>query len=442
MAKPEDLPPRLAAARFPEPVLHVLCTLDGAGYRSWLVGGAVRDLLLDRPRTATDHDVATPARPEAVVALFPKVIETGIEHGTVTVLAGGVAVEVTTFRGEGAYLDGRRPSSVTFLDDVDADLARRDFTINALAYDPLGPAFRDPYGGRDDVAARVIRAVGDPLARFREDGLRPLRAARFAAQLGFEVDPATRDAIPPVLDVVAKVSVERVMEELSRLVVADEPRRGLDLLEATGLLGAVLPEVAAAAPAARAHAFATATAAPAELPVRLAALLHVAAPPAAATARAALQRLRFSNAVVEDAAALAGGLRCAQSGGASTLPSSDADVRRWLARATRARAGALLALTRADARAAGDTPPGAVAEVEAFAALAAAVERERPPLTMGELALDGRAVMERLGIPPGRAVGDALRHALDRVLDDPTLNTPDALASILGTWWARRASGG
>ncbi|MFL5264415.1 MAG: CCA tRNA nucleotidyltransferase [Anaeromyxobacteraceae bacterium] len=443
MAKPEDLPPRLATARFPEPVLRVLRTLDGAGYRSWLVGGAVRDLLLDRPRTATDHDVATPARPETVVALFPRVIETGIEHGTVTVLANGIAVEVTTFRGEGAYLDGRRPSSVTFLDDVDADLARRDFTVNALAYDPLGLAFRDPYGGRADVAARVIRAVGDPLARFREDGLRPLRAARFAAQLGFEVEPATRDAIPAVLDVVAKVSVERIMEELSRLVVADEPRRGLDLLEATGLLGAVLPEVAAAAPAARAHAFATATAAPAELPVRLAALLHVAAPPSAATARGVLQRLRFSNAVIEDAAALAGGLRCAGSGEArAPLPSSDAEVRRWLARATRARAGALLALTRADARAAGDAQPGAVAEVEAFAARVAAVERERPPLTAGELALDGRAIMERLGIPPGRAVGEALRHALERVLEEPSLNTPEELTSLLGTWWARRASGG
>jgi tRNA nucleotidyltransferase (CCA-adding enzyme) len=440
MANALDLPPRLAAARFPEPVMEVLRALDAAGHRSWLVGGAVRDLLLERARPATDHDVATPARPEDVIALFPKVIPTGVEHGTVTVLAGGVPIEVTTFRGEGAYLDGRRPSSVTFLDDVDADLARRDFTVNALAYDPVHGAFRDPFGGRDDLARRVLRAVGDPLARFREDGLRPLRAARFAAQLGFDLDPATRDAIPAVLDVVVKVSVERVAEELSRLLVAPEAPRGLDLLDTTGLLAVVLPEVAAAGPEARAHAYATAAGAPAEVAPRLAALLHVVAAPAGALARAALRRLRFANAVADAAAALVDGQRCARDDAAPPFPDSDADVRRWLARAGRARSGALLALWRADAAAMGAGGSGALADVEAFAHRAGRIERERPPLTAAELALDGRAVMAGLGIPPGRAVGDALRHALERVLDDPSLNTPEALASELRTWWARRAS--
>src|SRR5512144_2182764 len=182
------VPAALARARFPEPILDVLRTLGAAGHRSWLVGGAVRDLLLHRPRTATDFDVATPARPEEVTRLFRRVIPTGVEHGTVTVLARGEPVEVTTFRGEGAYVDGRRPESVTFLEDLEEDLARRDFTMNALAYDPLAKEFRDPFGGKADLEKRRIKAVGEPAARFGEDGLRPMRAVRFLAQLGFELD--------------------------------------------------------------------------------------------------------------------------------------------------------------------------------------------------------------------------------------------------------------
>src|SRR5512138_2879083 len=172
------VPAALARADLPAPIVKVLRTLAGAGHRSWIVGGAVRDLLLHRPREANYFDVATPATPDEVTALFRKVIPTGAEHGTVTVVEGGHAIEVTTFRGEGAYLDGRRPESVTFHTDLEADLARRDFTMNALAWDPLAPEFRDPFGGRADMARKVVRAVGDPAARFGEDGLRAMRAVR------------------------------------------------------------------------------------------------------------------------------------------------------------------------------------------------------------------------------------------------------------------------
>src|SRR3990172_11626659 len=184
-SRPAGVPAALARADFPGPLMGVLRTLAEAGHRSWIVGGSVRDLLLRRPRGSTDQDVATPARPDEVAALFRKVVPTGIEHGTVTVVLGGAPVEVTTFRGEGAYEDGRRPSSVTFLGDIDEDLARRDFTINALAYDPLAKEFRDPFGGRADLRRRILRAVGDPSARFAEDGLRALRAARVPAPLRF-----------------------------------------------------------------------------------------------------------------------------------------------------------------------------------------------------------------------------------------------------------------
>src|SRR5512138_1577096 len=247
------VPAALARARadLPPAVEKVLRTLDAAGHRTWIVGGAVRDLLLGRPRF--DYDLATPATPEQVIGLFRKVVPTGIDHGTVTVVQDGEPIEVTTFRGEGAYVDGRRPERVTFHTDLEADLARRDFTMNALAWDPLAPEFRDPFGGRADMARKLVRAVGDPEARFGEDGLRAMRAVRFAAQLGYGLHPKTRAAIPDALDVVRKVSVERISDELARLLAAPHADRGLALMRTTGLLGAVLPAVSALPPRAIDH---------------------------------------------------------------------------------------------------------------------------------------------------------------------------------------------
>src|SRR5262245_15726153 len=197
--------------RVPGAVLAVCRRLRGAGHEAHLVGGGVRDLLLGR--APADFDVATDAVPEAVMDLFGKnfAVPTGLKHGTVTVLTDTSPprhVEVTTFRGEGTYLDGRRPSSVTYVKSLTEDLARRDFTMNAIAYDPLADAVSDPFDGRGDLAKRLIRAVGDPIARFREDGLRPMRAVRQAAQLGFGIDPPTQAAIEPTLDVFRKVSAE------------------------------------------------------------------------------------------------------------------------------------------------------------------------------------------------------------------------------------------
>ncbi len=442
-------PPRaLLQASFPTAVVEVLRTLDAAGHRSWLVGGAVRDLLLGRSRGVRDHDVATPARPEQVRALFRKVIPTGIEHGTVTVLQRGTPVEVTTFRGEGEYVDGRRPSSVTFLDDVDQDLARRDFTVNALAYDPLGKAFRDPFGGRADLRRGILRAVGDPAARFAEDGLRPLRAARFAAQLHFRLDPGTAQAIPGALAVATRVSAERTGDELSRLVLAPHARHGLELLATTGLLGVVLPELAALPAEERVHAFEAVRVAPDELTVRLAALLHVLAlhEPVAAAARRAfgiLDRLRFAGQVRDGAAALVlhhGGCLLAQ--GRPPAPADACEERRWLARVGRARAAAVLALWEADARAVRPLARSRRerAALRDFRSRLARLERGRPPLSVGELALDGRGVLEVLKVPSGPEVGEALRHLLDRVLDDPRLNTRASLTSELMGWWASRPS--
>ena len=433
------LPAALRRARLPDPVLAVLRRLGAAGHRSWVVGGAVRDLLLSRTRPGADFDLATPATPQEVMALFPKVIPTGIDHGTVTVLTPDRhKVEVTTFRGEGAYLDGRRPASVTFHTDLDQDLARRDFTVNAMAFDPLAGELADPFGGRADLAARIIRAVGEPADRFGEDGLRPLRAVRFAGELGFALHPRTRAAVRGVLPVVRMVSMERVGEELARIAAAPHVDEALALLAATGLLEVVLPPLAALPPGDLRHLGATAATLPAEARAperRLAALLHLLPAPAVEDL---LTWLRLPRRTAAEAAALVARHECLRETHPED-PTSPAAVRRWLAGHGPERAPALLALRDAEARVA----PAARRREAARAArrLRAHVDEavaSGAPLTTGQLALDGRALMGSLGLPPGPHVGEGLRALLDEALDDPSVNTPERLAALARGWWAAR----
>ncbi|WP_242393062.1 CCA tRNA nucleotidyltransferase [Anaeromyxobacter oryzisoli] len=430
-------PAALARAAFPEPILEVLRRLGAAGHRSWLVGGAVRDLLLHRRRDAADFDVATPATPQQVIALFPRVIPTGIAHGTVTVLIRDEKIEVTTFRGEGAYLDGRRPASVTFHTDLDADLARRDFTMNAMAFDPLAIDFRDPFGGRADIRRRRVRAVGVPEERFGEDGLRPMRAVRFAAQLGYDLDPRTRAAIPATLHVARKVAVERLAVELEKLVVSPHADRGVDLLRSTGLLAVTLPTVAALAPVALRHARAILRRVAPESALRFAALLH---PLGADAAQVVLVELRYPRRLADEVAMLLREHACLANGRRGALPAAPEEVRRWLSRVGPPRAEVQLALAAAEARAL--PKPRRARAAHAVRGLHAAIRAElasAPPLSTQDLALDGRAVVALLGGAPGPHVGEALRHLLDRVLADPSANTPDALAAELRRWWAGRA---
>jgi tRNA nucleotidyltransferase (CCA-adding enzyme) len=430
------VPAALARAELPPAIVKVLRTLGEAGHRSWIVGGAVRDLLLHRPREANDFDVATPATPREVTALFRKVVPTGAEHGTVTVVESGHAIEVTTFRGEGAYRDGRRPESVIFHTDLEADLSRRDFTMNALAWDPLAPEFRDPFDGRADMARRIVRAVGEPADRFGEDGLRAMRAVRFAAQLGFGLHPRTRAAIPRALDVVRKVSVERVSDELARLVAAEHAEKGIALMRATGLLETVLPALARLPRPALDHAAAVLRRVPADPVLRFAALLHPLAPDEAERILVVLrQPRRVSHAVADLLRAHA----CRAAGSPATLPASRTEVRRWLSRVGLDRAEAVLSLADAEARSLAPSRSGrARREVRALRKALAELQKSPPPLSTQDLALDGLAVMAILGAGPGPHVGEALRHLLDRVLEDPSLNDRGPLERELRAWWAAR----
>ena len=228
----------------PKYVLNILCALDSAGHRAVLAGGCVRDNLLGR--RPSDWDIASSASPEEVLALFPRCVPTGIKHGTVTVLSGGGSVEVTAFRAEGGYSDHRRPDSVSFGCPLEADLARRDLTVNAMAMDAAGE-ITDPFGGRDDLRRRLLRCVGEPERRFDEDALRMLRTVRFSAQLGFEIEPRTLEAIRALAHLASGLTAERVRDELLKTLRSPAPGLVWQLVD-LGLLGACLAPGDASAP--------------------------------------------------------------------------------------------------------------------------------------------------------------------------------------------------
>ena len=216
----------------PKYVRTVIQQLDSSGYSAFLVGGCVRDLFMGR--RPSDYDIATSAYPEDVMKLFPSTYPTGMKHGTVTVLKNGHPLEITTFRADGVYSDGRRPDSVTFTPDIFGDLKRRDFTINAMAWSEQNGLI-DPYGGRDDLLKKIIRCVGEPADRFHEDALRILRAWRFSAMLGFEIEQNTADAALKLKERLRLVSPERVHAELCKMLLSKHAGALLDLVN-KGLL--------------------------------------------------------------------------------------------------------------------------------------------------------------------------------------------------------------
>ena len=274
----------------------LLARLHGAGYAAYAVGGCVRDSLLGR--TPQDWDLCTSARPEQVLALFGEgqCIPTGLQHGTVTIKYGGQLYETTTFRTEGAYTDGRHPDEVHFVPDVRQDLARRDFTINAMAYNDA-EGLIDPFGGQQDLQQGILRAVGDPATRFEEDALRILRLYRFAARFGFAIDPPTGQAARALCAHLDCVSVERIEEELSKLLAAPAPAAYLD----EKILKVIIPELSAPALQAAKPVVDACPAGTEDLPVRWAALLMSLGEDGT---RKALKRLRCSNACIEQTTVL------------------------------------------------------------------------------------------------------------------------------------------
>ncbi len=451
---------RLAAHPWPAQALAALERLRAGGHQAYLVGGALRDVLLGRPG-AELLDVATDRRPEEVMRLFPRIEPIGIAHGTVLVLLDGTGIECTTFRREGAYADARHPDDVEFTTDLRADLARRDFTVNALAYDPLSGVLVDQHGGLSDLARRRLRAVGEPLARFREDALRPVRAARFVATLEFELEPATRAALGGVVDRARLVAPERVRVELEKLMAARRPSVGLELLREAGLLELWMPELARcqAVPQNRWHAYDVYThsletcdhAPPEKAAVRWAALLHDIGKPdtrverrgdgtfyghervGAELAGCLLQRLRFAGALRAEVVHLV-----REHMFDYRAQWSDAAVRRWVRRVGEEAIADLFDLRIADLLGNG-LKTGFPASLEALRRRIGQVLADSRALRVGDLAVDGRDVMNSLGIGPGPAVGEALEALLEEVLEQPGCNTRERLLARLAGLRAARA---
>ena len=444
------MPTELVYPSVPDRVSHVLRTLADAGHEVALVGGVVRDRLLGLDHRG-DWDGATAARPEEVVALFEGATWEN-RFGTVTIGADP-AVELTSYRAEGAYRDRRRPDEVRFGVSLTEDLARRDFTINAMAWLPIDlDAGRgrlvDPHGGQSDLEARLLRAVGDPRERFAEDALRLIRAARFAGRFDLAIETATEAAIREQAATVRHVSAERVRDELLRILDRDPtPSRALTLLERLGLLVVVLPEVAAlrGIPQAKAvpgdaldHSLRAVDAAQASEPpvLRLAALLHDIGKArtlhdghfighervSAEMAAEVLRRLRVPRALSER---IVGVVRHHMYDYEPAW--TDAAVRRFVRRLGEVDRELLFDLRRADNAASGVGPAGDENQAELEARIAAQVSAEPELLVDHRLAIDGYDLQRELGLEPGPEIGAVLDRLTELVLDDPSQNRRDLL---------------
>ncbi len=381
----------------PEEILDIARKLEDAGFQAWCVGGNLRDALLQHPHS--DYDIATSATPDQVQAIFPRTVGVGIKYGTIGVLGRSRALhEVTTFRRDVAT-DGRH-AVVEYGASLEEDLARRDLTINAMAYHPLRHEWRDPFGGAEDLANQLIRAVGDPAQRFREDYLRVLRAIRFAARFGFAIDPATWEAAQAAAPGLAQLSAERVRDEwFKSLRSARSVTQLLLLWVHVGAASAWIPELEGES--AFENAFSDPPAG-ARDPILLTALLS-------REPVKTLRRLKASNAELGRAAGMVKGPE-------EPHKLDQLSVRRWLAE-TGPAADDLASLWAL--RHGGEAP---------WVAAAAEIRRRGDPLTRSDLAITG-ADLQALGTS-GPRIGETLALLLDRVLDDPTLNTRDTLLSL------------
>jgi tRNA nucleotidyltransferase (CCA-adding enzyme) len=444
MDRAESSPDEAVARAIPAGARAVLDRLWAQGCAGYVVGGSVRDSIAGRP--ATDWDLATDARPDEVLAIFEPDAVYENQFGTVAVRLEGDVHEVTTFRIDHDYADFRRPHRVEFGDSIEQDLARRDFTVNALAFGaPAGepPRLVDPFDGVDDLRRGVLRAVGDPGQRFEEDALRMIRAVRLAATLGFQIEPATRAAITEKAPLVAHLSGERIAAELDKVLAADRPSVGLRLLESTGLLGHISPELAAQRGVAQNkipgedlwdHTVRCVDAAAANPIVRLAALVHDIGKPStqadghfrghevvgADQAAALLERLHEPRRVVDRVAHLVRHHMFRYE------PNwTDAAVRRFIAKVTPDAIDELFALREADNEGSGlartaDGLDGLRGRVRA--------ELERGPiLDRSALRIDGDDLMRELGIAAGPRLGRILDALLERVIEDPALNDAPTL---------------
>lgn len=437
----------------PANVAQALDRLHAGGFEAWIVGGCVRDFLLGL--TPKDYDITTSARPEETKAVFSdcRTIDTGVQHGTVTVVFDGDPLEITTYRVDGAYSDARHPDGVTFTRSLREDAARRDFTMNAMACAP-GEGLQDFFGGQNDVSQGIIRCVGDPETRFQEDALRILRGIRFASVLGFALEPATEAAARRCAPLLREISAERVAVELGKLLCGKEAGRVLQTYP--DILGVVIPELLPMVGFDQrnvhhchdllAHTAVALDHTPPNLPLRLAMLLHDVAKPQCfslgedgqghfygharqgmAMADAILRRLRFSNQVREKAVTL---IRYHD----SVVEETPKMVRRWLNKLGTEMFFDLLQIQRGDTLGLAPAYYTRTARFDRLENQAKTILAEQPCLSVRDLAVNGHDLMA-LGYR-GKAIGQALNRLLDQVLEGSVPNEKTALLQFLVTFYA------
>lgn len=432
----------------PKQVLFIIDRLQEHGYEAYAVGGCVRDMLLGRE--PHDWDITTSAKPEQVKAVFKRTIDTGIQHGTVTVMVDHIGFEVTTYRIDGEYLDGRHPKEVVFTPELREDLKRRDFTINAMAYNPK-EGIIDLFGGKDDLEAGIIRCVGKAGDRFHEDVLRIMRAVRFAAQLGFEIEEETWNAIIRVAPDLKKISAERIQAELTKLLLSPNPGHFRKLYE-SGITAVILPEFDRTMDCEQKcpyhcytvgeHTLQVLVHTPAELPLRLAAVLHDLGKPICKTvdeegnahfmghpevsrdiARKVMKRLKYDNHNLDKTCRL---VACHD----YRIQHSDRAVRRAIYKIGPDIFPDALTLMRADAYGKNvQTREEALKSLDVIEEIYRQIREAKQCVSMKTLAVSGKDLMEA-GMKPGKEMGEVLNQLLMHVLDYPEDNQKEVLLNL------------
>ena len=436
----------------PAEVIEVMSELSEK-YEAYLVGGCVRDSLLGV--VPKDWDITTNATPDEVIEYFKayKTIKTGYEYGTVTILINEEPIEVTTYRLDSDYSDGRRPDSVRFATAIEDDLSRRDFTINAMAYDPINDKLVDPHGGKSDIVYEILQCVGDPFVRFSEDGLRLMRAVRFAVKYNLDIERKTKDAMCTNHRMLEKVSAERIREELVKILMSNDPARGLHILHDTGMLKVILPEIDYLINVPQNnpnhmydvfnHTCVALMNCPDDLIVRLVVLFHDSGKALThstdgeyidhfyahqtesdSIAEKCMTRLKFDNATIDLVSKL-------------VLYHEQMDtvnkrtVKRLLQNIGVENLDRWITIRKADIE--GQSyyrREYKLNQMEYVIELATEIKVNNEAVTVKDLKIDGRKVMEVLNILPGKKVGEVLNYLLEKVLETPELNTEETLVKL------------
>ncbi len=440
---------KLEKHKYPLEVIYVVKEIVNNGYKAHLVGGAVRDILLNR--SIYDYDITTDASPEIIISIFDKVIETGIKHGTVTIVKGDFNIEVTTYRKDGEYKDFRRPETIEYSKTINEDLKRRDFTINAFAYNPINNEFIDLFSGIEHLKEKKIIAINNPIDRFNEDALRMMRAIRFAVKLDFNINKDVFDAIKLLNNNITKVSIERINDEFSKILLLDTPSRGIRLLEKSGLLQHFLPELVKCIGINQnkyhiydvyEHILHALDNSKKDLIIRLAVLFHDIAKPStkrmirgkatfynhevigADLVENILKRLKYPSSIVKVVKHLVRNHMFHY-----TQEWKDSTIRRFINKVGIKHLNYLLEIRIADASA-GNPEYKDKLYKELFERIDIMLEQETV-FNINDLAINGKDVMDKLNIKPSKAVGEILQKTLLFVLKDPKNNEKENLLNFI-----------